>query len=119
VKLRAPETASWPTELVAKLLRNAGTSVAMPEPDATEEPTGRPHHERVQDLRKLNNTSVARISKAYGIDYAVVGGTLNVAVGLPRRNGVPKASEEQLRQRLKLGAEWLASGLPPAGSHGG
>lgn len=118
VKLRAPETASLPTELVAKLLRNAGTPVTTPEPNVAEVPAGRPHHERVRDLRKLNNTSVARISKAYGIDYGAVGGTLNIAVGLPRRNGVPKASEEQLRQRLKLGAEWLATGLPPAGGHG-
>ena len=113
VKMLAPETAILSTAAVAQLLKNAGKL----ESDAVQAslfPVEEdPHHVRVQKLRQDNNTIVARVNYAHGIEHARVNGILNNLVGLPAKKGVHKASEDQLRHRLKLAQEWLRTGQVP------
>jgi superfamily II DNA or RNA helicase len=114
VKMQSPETAILATAAVAQLLKNAGKLGTVPiESKTGEEPH---HHERVENLRKDNNTIVARINRKHGVEYNRVAAALNVAVGLPAKGGVKIASEDQLVHRLKIGHDWLSSGTAPGGA---
>jgi superfamily II DNA or RNA helicase len=116
IKRISPETASMSTEMVGRILRNAGMLAREPAPAPGWETEGgsTPHFERMKDLRRKNNRRVAQISKAYGIEYSVVRGTLNTAVGLPRKGASGRATETQLKQMVKFAREWHQTGMPPS-----
>lgn len=115
VKRMDPATIIMPTALVAKLLRNAGSSMAEPTtPQAAPMGTEAPY-ERKDKLKKANNTAATRVARAHGLDYAFVNGHLNTLVGVPKSRGVRQCSEEQLERRLRYAQEWLATGNPPSG----
>lgn len=118
IKLLAAETANLPTAIVAKLLRNAGATAAAqtarPEPAAN----GPTQLDRKQSLKQANNTAVARICKNGGLKHGVVNGILSNMVGLPSSRGLALASETQLRTRLGLAQQWLATGRQPGTGDG-
>lgn len=112
VKRMSPVTARLPSVVVAELLRNAGHGTAARTSRSGDDGESS-LLERKTKLRKVNNSIAARIAKRWGLNYGVVGGTLNDLVGLPRRRGVHIATEDQLEHRLRIAQEWFESGLTP------
>lgn len=102
-------------ELVAEVLKKSGhwdiTRTTSPAPETSRPP----RHERVKTLRRDANTRVAYIANKFGMEHSDVRGYLNAAVGLPRKGGAGSASEDQLKQVLKLAREWAETGKPPVG----
>ncbi|MBB6556121.1 DEAD/DEAH box helicase [Nonomuraea rubra] len=111
IKRMDPTTVAMPTALVAKLLRNAGTT-APTAPAPSFETTEAPF-ERKEKLKKSNNTAAQRIARALDIPHSKVNGHLNKLVGVSVSRGVRQCSEEQLERRLRYAQQWLATGTAP------
>lgn len=111
IKMLDPQTASLPTALLAKFLRNAG-SLAPAEP-ANRAAAPSVTRDRKERLRQENNKTVGGIRNRWGVDYAHVQMILNQLVGLPAKGGMNSATEEQLARRLKLASDWRRTGIQP------
>jgi superfamily II DNA or RNA helicase len=106
-----PEAAGITREAIAVLLRKAGVqapSVARPIPDVPR----RLLSEELADLRKQNNDLVVAICKRYALEYSLVHGKLNQAVGIAALKACDDT--EKLRRRLELADKWLVNGTPAA-----
>ena len=68
-----------------------------------------PLRERLDKLRKQNSRIARRIAFTTSVPFGKVEGTLNDRVGI---SSVKRASEDQLRARLREAAQWLADLTP-------
>ena len=115
VRQKDPATATMPTAIVATLLRNAGI-MQQPQPPvaAAAAQNGSPKtYKRKEDLRKQNNARVVQIVQMFGLEYSHVNRHLYGLVGLPVKNGLQQATEDQLKARLQFAQEWITTGIAP------
>lgn len=107
VQLQNDVTVGMDTTKVILLLRSASVlpGVTPPPPREVEPP-----YQAQERLRKQNNQLAKRIAYVHGYEHAQVNQTANMAVGIRR---LADASNDELKRRLEILRDWLATGLEP------